>query len=82
MGILLLPCLCCFPCLVWLPLPFTTLCSVAAIVTGAMSFKYPNGRAMAIIGIVLGILCLVFAVLQLAFGMLPFMMQPPPPPAQ
>ncbi len=68
---------CCAP-LAWLPLPVTVPVALGAVITGALGVRKPEGKGMAITGIVLGALALAVAVLQLAFGFLPFMMVQPP----
>jgi predicted Zn finger-like uncharacterized protein len=80
-SILIGVCCCCFG---WLPLPLTFACSIGAIVTGALALKKPQNKPLAIIGIVLGVLCLGLGILQLIFGFAPFVLAPlaPPQPPQ
>jgi predicted Zn finger-like uncharacterized protein len=71
MVIMTLPLACCCA---LLPLPFTTPLSLVAIGTGAFGLRAdPERKPLAIVGIVLGALCLVFVALQLAFGFIPQM---------
>lgn len=69
---------CCAP-LAWLPLPVTVPLALGAVLTGAAGVRRPDGRGMAVAGIVLGSLALGVAVLQLAFGFLPFLVVAQPP---
>lgn len=69
MVLLTLPFTCCCA---FLPLPLTIPLSLIAIGTGAFGVRGDGDRKpMAIVGIVLGALCLLFAILQMAFGIMP-----------
>jgi predicted Zn finger-like uncharacterized protein len=71
MVVLTLPFACCCA---FLPLPFTLPLSLAATVTGALGLRGDADRQpLAVAGLVLGVLCLGFAALQLAFGIIPKM---------
>ena len=71
--------LACMCCCAFLPLPVTIPLSVGATVTGAIAVRNPEGRPMAVAGLVLGIISLGFVLLHLIFGFAPFMVGPPPP---
>jgi hypothetical protein len=61
-------------CCTLLPLPLTMPLSLAAVITGAFGLRGdPDRKPLAVVGLVLGALCLVFATLQLAFGIIPWM---------
>jgi|GEM_PF-2009576 len=61
-------------------MPISGLLSLGAIITGAFALRQPEGKPMAIIGLVLGGIAIALIVLQLILGMVPFMMAPKQPP--
>jgi hypothetical protein len=61
-------------CCAILPLPWTTPLALAAVVTGGLGLRGDDDRKpLAVVGLVLGALCLVYAALQLAFHFVPEM---------
>src|SRR5579883_2748109 len=61
-------------------MPISGLLSLGAIMSGAFALRQPEGKPMAIIGLVLGGIAIALIVLQLILGMVPFMMAPKQPP--
>lgn len=59
-------------CCMLLPLPFTIPLSLTGIVTGVLGLRADEERKpLAVLGLILGLLCLGFATLQLVFGLVP-----------
>jgi predicted Zn finger-like uncharacterized protein len=59
-------------CCAFLPLPFTIPISLASAITGVLGLRSDDDRKpMAVVGIILGLLCVGFAIIELAFGIVP-----------